>query len=79
MPWKASDAKKFKKGLSTAQAKKWAAIANAVLKDTGDEAKAIRTANSRVSVKKKSKESLISPSGGRSSRQTISGTIFGGK
>lgn len=53
MPWSAGDAKKHKKGLSKEQAKKWAKIANKVLKDCRDkggkdcEAKAIRVANSK--------------------------------
>ena len=48
MPWTAADAKKHKKGLTPAQAKKWATIANAVRKSTGSDAEAIRTANARV-------------------------------
>jgi len=53
MPWKAEDAKKHKKGLSKEQAKKWAKIANEVLrkckKEGGKdcEGKAIRVANSK--------------------------------
>lgn len=55
MPWKVSDVDSHKKGLSAAQKKKWVTIANAALKQcqdkggTGCDAKAIRTANSRVS------------------------------
>src|SRR3990172_4206006 len=53
MPWKASDAKTHKKGLTKNQAKKWAAVANSALskclKDGGNqdecEASAIRQAN----------------------------------
>lgn len=52
MPWSAGDAKKHKKGLSKTEAKKWAEIANSILKETGDEAKAIRIANSRVGRKR---------------------------
>jgi uncharacterized protein YdaT len=56
MPWKSTDAKKHKKGLTKAQASKWAKIANAVLseclgagKDQSTcEAKAIRVANSKA-------------------------------
>lgn len=48
MPWSSSDAKKHKKGLSSAQSRKWAKIANAVLSDSGDEGKAIRIANSKT-------------------------------
>jgi len=55
MPWKANDAKhKTKKAKSKSEQKRWAATANAVLKKTGDDAKAIRIAN--ASVKKKSKK-----------------------
>lgn len=49
MPWSADDADKHKKGLSDDQKKKWAKIANSVLADSGDEGKAIRIANSKVS------------------------------
>ncbi len=52
MPWKPSDADKHTKQANTAAEKKqWASTANSVLKDGGDEAKAIRIANS--SIKKK--------------------------
>lgn len=55
MPWSASDADKHKKGLTPAQKKKWAKVANSVLKECLDdggsqktcEAKAIRIANSK--------------------------------
>ena len=53
MPWTASDAKRFKKGLTSAQAAKWAKIANAALKSCqakggkGCEASAIKIANSK--------------------------------
>lgn len=49
MPWTAKEFRqKFNKKLTDEQAKKAAQIANAVLKDTGDEAKAIKIANARV-------------------------------
>ena len=54
MPWKYTDATKHKKGLNESQSKKWASIANNVLKNCqklgGDdcEGKAIRIANSQV-------------------------------
>ena len=56
MPWTAKDAKRFKKGLSPEQAKKWAKIANSVLRqclsDGGSnktcEARAIKIANAKV-------------------------------
>ena len=53
MPWTASDAKRFKKGLTSAQAAKWAKIANAALKacqakgGKNCEASAIKIANSK--------------------------------
>ena len=49
MPWTGQTFKKHNKKLSTGQAKKAARIANAILKDTGDEGLAIRTANARIS------------------------------
>ena len=52
MPWTAKDASKHKKGLNSAQAKTWAGVANGVLKSTGNEAEAIRTANARVGAPK---------------------------
>jgi hypothetical protein len=45
VPWTAKDASKHKAGLNASQRKKWAAIANGVLKSTGNDAEAIRTAN----------------------------------
>jgi hypothetical protein len=53
VPWTASDAKRFKKGLTSAQAAKWAKIANAALKSCqakggkNCEASAIKIANSK--------------------------------
>lgn len=49
MPWDArSFASRHNKGLSGKRASKAAAIANAILKRTGDEGLAIATANARV-------------------------------
>jgi hypothetical protein len=56
VPWTAADAKKHKKGLSSSQAKKWARIANNVLRQCEDSGKshkdcaasAVRIANSKV-------------------------------
>lgn len=54
MPWSPRDALKHKKGLTPAQQKKWASIANSVLAqcqkdgDSDCEGKAIRIANSQV-------------------------------
>lgn len=52
MPWSASDAQKKTKSANTpAKQKQWAKTANAVLKETKDDTKAILIAN--ASVKKK--------------------------
>ena len=49
MPWTAASFKnKHNKSLSPAKAAKAAAVANAILKQSGDEAKAIRIANSQM-------------------------------
>jgi hypothetical protein len=54
MPWKDSDAPKHTKAANTpAKRDRWAAVANAVLKKTGDDARAIREANAVVSRKHK--------------------------
>ena len=47
MPWTVADVDKHKKDLTPEQKKKWISIANSVLKDSGDEGKAIRIANSK--------------------------------
>lgn len=49
MPWTAADAQKHDNDAnSPAKSKKWARIANSVLQRTGDEAQAIRVANSKI-------------------------------
>jgi len=54
MPWTADDAARHKKGLTAVQRKRWAATANAVLKDClakkgkDCEARAIRVASSQT-------------------------------
>lgn len=56
MPWRDSDASKHIKGLSKNKQDQWSSVANEVLKRTGNEAQAIRTANgvvSRSSVKRR--------------------------
>ena len=54
MPWTAQSFRnKHNKMLTDTQAKKAAEIANAILKKTGDEALAIKTANKRVKAKRK--------------------------
>ncbi len=44
MPWNPSDAARHDKN-AAGRSKQWADIANSVLKKTGDEARAVRTAN----------------------------------
>ena len=48
MPWTSGDADRFKKGLSESQKGRWAAVANSVLEQSGDEGKAIRAANGAI-------------------------------
>lgn len=49
MPWTPKDAsKKTSKASSSAKKKKWAGVANAILKKSGDDGKAIRIANAAV-------------------------------
>ena len=56
MPWTSKDAKgKTKKASTPSKKKKWAAVANEVLSRTGDEARAVRTANAVLKRAKKGK------------------------
>lgn len=56
MPWKSSSARRHtKKAHTPAQKRKWSAVANSVLKKTGDEGKAVRIANAAVKRKKRGK------------------------
>lgn len=48
MPWAPKEAKKHNKKATGKKAKEWSAVANAVLEKTGDDAKAIRIANSKI-------------------------------
>lgn len=49
MPWKPGDAKRHTKKATTPRKKRqFSAVANKVLEDTGDEGRAIRTANAAV-------------------------------
>jgi hypothetical protein len=49
MPWTPSSAKKHDKKASTpAKQAQWSAVANSVLKRTGDDARAIKSANSVI-------------------------------
>lgn len=51
MPWTAKDSLKHHKGLDATHQRQWMHVANSVLKKTGDEARAIRAANSVVGKK----------------------------
>lgn len=54
MPWQMRDAMKHtKKANTNAKKKQFAAVANKVLADSGDEGKAIRVANAAVAKNKK--------------------------
>lgn len=49
MPWSGDDATKHNKSVRTSADKRlWNAVANRILKQSGDEGKAIRIANSQV-------------------------------
>jgi len=48
MPWRKRDAKKHIGTLTDNQASAWSSVANAALKEYGDEGRAIRTANSQA-------------------------------
>lgn len=53
MPWKPKDSKRFTHKADTpAKQKKWAEVANTVLRQTGDEGRAVRTANKSIVGKK---------------------------
>jgi uncharacterized protein YdaT len=54
MPWTSKDASRHTKKASGSGAKKqWSKVANKVLKDSGDEGKAVRIANAAVKKRKK--------------------------
>ena len=54
MPWTASQAHaKTHKASTKAKRKKWVRVANSILKQSGDEGKAIRIANAMMKHKKK--------------------------
>jgi len=62
MPWSYTDAVRHtKKARSSADEKRWSSVANSVLEKSGDDAKAIRIANSvikkqHVGVRRKKKD-----------------------
>lgn len=52
MPWEPSDARRHTQKADTEQLRQeWASVANGVLKDTGDEGRAVRIANAHVARK----------------------------
>lgn len=52
MPWTAKDAHRFTHKAKSAREKvAWAMIANAVLRESGDEGKAVRIANAKIAKK----------------------------
>lgn len=54
MPWTMADAiRKTKKATSSSAKKQWAAVANNVLAKTGDDALAVKSANSAIKHRKK--------------------------
>jgi hypothetical protein len=52
VPWNAETIKKHNRGLTGAKAEQTAKVANAILKETGDEGKALRIANWQAKRKK---------------------------
>lgn len=57
MPWTAKDATRHtKKAKSAVAQRQWSKVANAVLKKTGSDARAIREANAVVAARKKRKK-----------------------
>jgi len=54
MPWKSGDAPRFtKKAKSPAAKKQFSKVANKVLRESGDEGKAVRIANAAVKKRRK--------------------------
>jgi len=62
MPWKSKDAKRHNKraGKSAKKSRQWSAVANSVLEKTGDEGRAVRTANGVIKRGGKRKKSRSS-------------------
>lgn len=56
MPWTKETAKQHNKKAVGKKAEQWAAVANEVLKRTGDDAQAIRAANAAINQKKGKKK-----------------------
>jgi hypothetical protein len=53
MPWAPQDARSHNKVATGKRAEQWAATANSVLEETGDEGRAIATANAAIERLKK--------------------------
>jgi len=57
MPWEPSDATRHTKKADTEQLRQqWASVANGVLRDSGDEGRAIRIANAHVAQKHRARK-----------------------
>lgn len=58
MPWSESDVERFNKKAASnpATRKQWVEVANKTLSETGDDARAVRTANAAVSKRKRFRE-----------------------
>jgi uncharacterized protein YdaT len=56
MPWTAKDAARHDRKATGKKSKQWAEVANSVLKSTGDEGRAVKTANGVVKRSKKGKK-----------------------
>ena len=62
MPWTAKDAARHtRKARTSKQREQWAAVANAVLKSTDDEGRAVRAANAAVAKSGKKRRSARVP------------------
>lgn len=52
MPWNPKDVTKHNKAAKGSKGKQWAKVANKVLKQSGDEGKAVRIANASIKNKR---------------------------
>lgn len=53
MPWQPRDARSHNRAVTGKRAEQWSAVANSVLEGTGDEGRAIATANAAIERLKK--------------------------
>lgn len=58
MPWTTADVERHHKGLGDSQKKQWVAVANSVLAKTGDEGRAIASANAAVNMARRTKGAM---------------------